>query len=246
MHFHAAANTKAGDILVDHETYTRTESNILVPENGNWTVVRPITEAEVSATIQGGIAARVDRLEHESKRILQETSVIGRSFYYDILKRISEIKDGIDRDLIGLERFDLVRTKSIQPYLEYIFKHALTQEVVYNGLLKKERREIHERIGFVIEELFKDRLPEFYETLAFHFKNCHSIDKAVHYLMKSGEKSLKRYSVDESHQYYKDAYLILVHNESETGKYNELLIKLLVDWAMVYYYRGDFKGLNAL
>ncbi|UCD78696.1 MAG: AAA family ATPase, partial [Desulfobacterales bacterium] len=222
------------------------ESNILVPENGNWKVVRPITEAEVSATIQGVIAARVDRLEHESKRILQEASVIGRSFYYDILKRISEIKDDIDRNLSGLERFDLVRTKSIQPYLEYIFKHALTQEVVYNGLLKKERREIHERIGYVIEELFKDRLPEFYETLAFHFKNCRSIDKAVHYLMRSGEKSMKRYSVDESHQYYKDAYLILIHSENETGKYNELLIKLLVDWAMVYYYRGDFKGLNEL
>jgi predicted ATPase len=147
------------------------ESNILVPENGNWKVVRPITVTEISATIQGVIAARVDRLEQESKRILQEASVIGRSFYYDILKRISGIRDNIDRSLSGLERFDLIKTKSIQPYLEYIFKHAFTQEVVYNGLLKKERREIHERIGAVVEELFKDRLPEFYEALAFHFKN---------------------------------------------------------------------------
>ena len=123
------------------------ESNILVPENGDWKVSGTITESEISATIQGVISARVDRLEQESKRILQEASVIGRSFYYEILKRISEIKDNIDRNLSGLERFDLIKTKSIQPYLEYIFKHALTQEVVYNGLLKKERREIHEQIG---------------------------------------------------------------------------------------------------
>jgi len=146
------------------------ESNILVPENGDWRVDRPITESEISATVQGVIAARVDRLEQESKRILQEASVIGRSFYYEILKRISDIKDNIDRSLSGLERFDLIKTKSIQPDLEYIFKHALTQEVVYNGLLKKERRAIHERIGLVIEHLFQDRLSELYDALAYHFK----------------------------------------------------------------------------
>jgi tetratricopeptide (TPR) repeat protein len=222
------------------------ESNILVPQNGDWQVRGPITEAEISATIQGVITARVDRLEQESKRILQEASVIGRSFYYDILKKISGIKENIDKSLSGLERFDLIKTKSLQPYLEYIFKHALTQEVVYNGLLKKERREIHEQIGQVIEEMFKDRLPEFYETLAFHFKNGHSMKKAVHYLMRSGEKSLKRYSVDESHQSYKEAFEILTTVLDESAEYRELLIKLIVDWAMVYYYRGDFKGLNEL
>ena len=119
--------------------------------------------------------------------------------------------------------------------------------MVYNGLLKKERREIHEQIGYVIEELFQDRLPEFYETLAFHFKNGHSIDKAVHYLMKSGEKSLKRYSVDESHQSYsEDAFAILTNIKNETKNIREMLIKLIVDWALVYYYRGDFKGLTGV
>jgi class 3 adenylate cyclase/tetratricopeptide (TPR) repeat protein len=222
------------------------ESKALIPENGNWKVVGPITESEISATIQGVISARVDRLEHESKRILQEASVIGRSFYHEILKRISEIKDNIDKSLRGLERFDLIKTKSIQPYLEYIFKHALTQEVVYNGLLKKERREIHDRIGYVIEELFKDRLPEFYETLAFHFKNGRSIDKAIHYLMRSGEKSLKRYSVHESHQSYLEAFEILTAIEDKSNEDRKLIVKLIVDWALVYYYRGDFKGLNEL
>ena len=66
------------------------ESNILVPQNGDWKVSGMITESEISATIQGVISARVDRLEQESKRILQEASVIGRSFYYDILKKSAE------------------------------------------------------------------------------------------------------------------------------------------------------------
>jgi class 3 adenylate cyclase/tetratricopeptide (TPR) repeat protein len=222
------------------------ESKILVPENGDWRVDRPITESEISATIQGVIAARVDRLEQESKRILQEASVIGRSFYYEILKRISEIKDNIDRSLSGLERFDLIKTKSIQPYLEYIFKHALTQEVVYNGLLKKERREIHERIGRVIEHLFENRLAEFYETLAYHFKNGQSVFKAVNYLIKSGEKSLHRYAVEESYQYYNEAFELLANKFDQTKKVKELIVKLLIKWALVYYYLGDFKGLNEL
>jgi len=222
------------------------ESKILVPENGAWQVAGPMTESEISSTIQGVISARVDRLEQESKRILQEASVIGRSFYHEILKRISEIKDNLDKSLRGLERFDLIKTKSIQPYLEYIFKHALTQEVVYNGLLKKERREIHERIGYVIEELFRNRLPEFYETLAFHFKNGRSTDKAVHYLMQSGEKSLKRYSVEESHQSYKEAFEIFTGISKLSLERKKHLVHLLVDWALVFYYRGDFKGLYEL
>jgi class 3 adenylate cyclase/tetratricopeptide (TPR) repeat protein len=223
------------------------ESNILVPENGNWKVVRPITETEVSATIQGVIAARVDRLERESKRILQEASVIGRSFYYDILKRISEIKDNIDKGLSGLERFDLIKTKSIQPYLEYIFKHALTQEAVYNGLLKKERRMIHERIALVIEQLFRDRLSEFYEALAYHYKMGQSIRKAIDYLMKSGGKSLRRYALDESNRYYREAFNLLTKKKLDFSiKEKRLLVHLLVEWALVFYYRGDFKGLTDL
>ena len=55
-----------------------------------------------------------------------------------------------------------------------MFKHPLTQEVVYNGLLKKERQRIHEQIGVVMEQLFENRLPEFYETLAFHFTHGRS------------------------------------------------------------------------
>ena len=145
------------------------ESETLIRDNGNWKVIRPISEADISSTIHGVISGRLDRLENETKRILQEASVIGRSFLYEILKRITELKGQIDKCLNGLERLDLIKARQIHPDLEYIFKHALTQEVVYNGLLKKDRREIHERIGLIIEELFHDRLAEFYETLAYHF-----------------------------------------------------------------------------
>jgi class 3 adenylate cyclase len=163
------------------------ESNTLVQENGHWRVAKHISKVDISSTIQGVISARIDRLEQESKKILQEASVIGRTFYYEILKRTTTLKNSIDKNLSGLEHLDLIKTKSIQPDLEYIFKHVLTQEVVYNGLLKKERRQIHERIAIVMEQLFQDRLPEFYETLAFHFARGLSLNKAINYLMKSDQ-----------------------------------------------------------
>jgi class 3 adenylate cyclase/tetratricopeptide (TPR) repeat protein len=219
------------------------DSETLIRDNGSWKLTRPIIEAEVPSTIHGVISARLDRLKKEMKRMLQEASVIGRSFLYEILKQVTELKDQCERCLIGLERLDLIRTKAIQPDLEYIFKHALTQEVVYNGLLKKERQEIHERIANVMEHLFQERLSEFYETLAFHFKQGQSIHKAVDYLMKSGEKSLRRYAVEESHQYFQEGFNLLADKPERTKEENELLIDLLVKWALVFYYRGDAIGL---
>jgi class 3 adenylate cyclase/tetratricopeptide (TPR) repeat protein len=219
------------------------ESETLMRDNGTWKLIKPITESEVPATIHGVLSARFDRLESEKKRVLQEASVIGRAFFYDILKKITDIRDQCDQCINALERLDLVRAKSFQPDLEYIFKHALTQEVVYNGLLKKERQMLHEKIGLVMEQLFQDRLSEFYETLAFHFKKGQSLIKAVDYLMKSGEKSLGRYSLEESHQNYKEAFDILTKKPDKSREEEMLLIDLLIKWAYVYYYRGYFDDL---
>jgi class 3 adenylate cyclase len=191
-----------------------TQSGTLTRDNGRWGLSRPISRTEMPSTIYGVIAARLDHLENGSKRILQEASVIGRSFLYEILKKCTQLREQLDRHLTGLERLDLIRARSLQPDLEYMFKSALTQEVVYNGLLKKERQTIHERIALVMEQLFQDRLPEFYETLAFHFKQGLSVHKAVDYLMKAGEKSLGRYAVEESHQYYKEAFDLLYHEQA--------------------------------
>jgi class 3 adenylate cyclase/tetratricopeptide (TPR) repeat protein len=222
------------------------ESETLIQDNAGWRVTRPITESDISSTIHGVISGRLDRLEKETKRILQEASVIGRAFFYEILKRVTELKHDIDWCIRGLEQLDLIRTRSLQPDLEYVFKHALTQEVVYNGLLKKERQEIHERIGFVMERLFHDRLPEFYETLAFHFSQGQSINKGVDYLMKSGEKSLGRYALEEADRYYKEAFDILKNKTDKSKEEEVLLIDLIIKWAYVFYSRGDWIGLEEL
>jgi tetratricopeptide (TPR) repeat protein len=222
------------------------ETETLTEKGNTWVLTRPLTGIEIPSNVQGVISARLDRLEKETKRILQEASVIGRVFLYEILKRITELKEQIDRSLHGLERLDLIRTRTLDPDLEYIFKHALTQEVVYNGLLKKERQVIHEKIANVMEELFRERLPEFYETLAYHYKQGQSYLKAVDYLMKAGEKCNERYTIEESHQYYKEAFDILSNKTDRSKDEDILLIDLLIQWSSVYYFRADYGGLEDL
>jgi class 3 adenylate cyclase/tetratricopeptide (TPR) repeat protein len=240
------ARTEGNPFFLEELVNSLIESKTLFEDGGNWRLTKSISDADVSSSLHGLISGRVDRLEKETKRILQEASVIGRAFLYDILKKITELKDQIDLELSVLERLGLIRTRAIKPDLEYMFKHAVTHEVVYNGLLKKERREIHEQIARVMEGLFHDRLPEFYETLAYHFERSNSIPKAVDYLMKSGEKSVKRYAVEESHQYHNQAYALLSDRLERPKQDNTLVVDLLIQWAYVFYYRGDFTGLIKL
>jgi class 3 adenylate cyclase len=218
----------------------------LIRDDGGWSLTEDFTEGDVSPSIHGVIASRLDLLKKEEKRILQEASVIGRVFLYMILQRITELKDQIDRCLGGLEGLDFIRMKSLQPDPEYMFKHAMTQEAVYNGLLKRERQAIHEQIGMAMEQLFHDRLSEHCESLAFHFRRGQSPVKAVNYLIESGEKSINMYAVNESHEYFEEAYDLLINTSDDSEELKILLIDLLVKWAPVFYYRGDIKGLTDL
>jgi class 3 adenylate cyclase/tetratricopeptide (TPR) repeat protein len=215
------------------------ETETLIQDNGSWKLTRSLTESDIPSSLHGLISGRFDRLEKQTKRILQEASVIGRDFLYEILKRITELEERIDRALSQLERLDLIRARSLQPDIEYMFKHALTQEIVYNSLLKKQRRNIHEQIAQVMENVFEDRLSELYETLAFHFSRGKSTTKAVDYLVKSGEKSLARYAVEEAHQYFKKAYNILASKEEMSEEEKIIFIDILNSWGYAYYYLGE-------
>jgi len=221
------------------------ESGILMPEVGGWRLTRAVRDPVIPSTVHAVISGRIDRLDEAARHLLQEASVIGRTLPYEILKRITGHADSVNRSLAELELLDLLRTS---PYSEqeYIFKHALIQEVAYNTLLKKDRQGLHQRIGLVMEEVFKDRLPEFYESLAHHFKHSDHNQKALYYLIASGRKSLKKYAVEVAHQYYKEAFQILVKQLSKSAEEKKLLLDFLNEWAQVFYYRGDFKGFTRL
>lgn len=225
---------------------TLIDSGALVRVNSHWWLTRSINDSDIPSTVQGVISARLDRLDNNSKWVLQEAAVIGRRFLYAVLKQVTRLKKSIDQYLDSLEQNGIISRKSITPDLEYIFKHALTHEVAYRGLLKKDRQAIHEHIAHVIEILFKERLSEFYEALAFHYEHSNSLQKSVYYLLKSGEKSLRKYSVEESHQYFNKAFNLLLAKSNKTHEDILQLLDLLFQWSWVFHYRGDFRGLKEL
>ena len=94
-----------------------------------------------------------------------------------------------------------------------------------------------------MEELFQDRLPEFYEALGYHFKQGQSVLKAAGYLMKSGQKSLSRYSPDEAHQYFQEAFDLLINRQERIQEENQLLLEIILEWSLVYYRRARFNEL---
>ena len=167
------------------------ESELLAYRGGQWHFDGSVDGRALPATVQGVINSRLDRLDPGAKELLQEASVMGRVFYPEILKEITAIGQSPDRFLDKLQQLDLIRVWSAFPDLEYYFKHSLIQEVVYNGLLRNQRRDIHDRVGLALERFFSDKSLEDWETLAYHFKNGHDVCRAVDYLMKSGEKASK-------------------------------------------------------
>jgi predicted ATPase len=121
-------------------------------------------------------------------------SVIGREFAFRILQAIMEMKEELKSHLLNLQGLEFIYEKRLFPELEYIFKHALTQEVAYNSLLLKRRKEIHEKIGRAIEEIYPEILEEFYEMLGYHYSKSDNFDKAYQYLKLSGNKAMRNYS----------------------------------------------------
>jgi predicted ATPase len=89
---------------------------------------------------------------------MQVASVIGRDFAFRILQAITGFREELKSYLLNLQGLEFIYEKRLFPELEYIFKHALIQEVAYNSLLQKRRREIHEQIGKAIEQIYMNRL----------------------------------------------------------------------------------------
>jgi tetratricopeptide (TPR) repeat protein len=197
--------TTGNPLFMEELTRTLLENGSIRCEDGACLLLKNTAEIQVPDTIEGIIAARMDRLEDDIKRTMQVASVIGRDFPYRILEKIIEMRQELKACLLNLQGLEFIYEKSLFPELEYVFKHTLTREVAYNSVLQQRRKEIHEKIGRAIEALYPDRIEEFYEKLAHHYSRSDDFEKAYHYLKLSGDKALRNHSASEAFSYYKDA-----------------------------------------
>jgi class 3 adenylate cyclase/tetratricopeptide (TPR) repeat protein len=165
------------------------ETGVVARVDGGYRLQRPAEEVHIPGTIQEVILSRIDRLEREAKQVIQLASVIGREFTARVLERISDLEATLSEVLGELKALELIYEKGYFPELAYMFKHALTHDVAYSTLLAKRRRALHAIVAAAVEELYSDRLPDQYETLAHHWYEAEKWEKALEYLLKAGDKA---------------------------------------------------------
>jgi tetratricopeptide (TPR) repeat protein len=158
-------------------------------------------DASVPDTIQGVLMARIDRLPEDHKRVLQTASVLGREFGLDLLQAIWDQDTPLAPLLTDLKRWEFLydapeTAASDRPAC--FFKHALTQEVVYQSLLSGRRQSLHGATVRALEELYADRLQDAYDSLAYHAPRADEPEKAVEYLSRFAEKAAQSYAHAEA------------------------------------------------
>ena len=203
--------TAGNPLFTEEFTHTLLENGSIQREDRQYVLSGKSSDIQVPDTIQGIIAARMDRLEDNLKRTMQVASVIGRDFAFRILQTITGLREELKGYLINLQGLEFIYEKSLFPELEYIFKHALTREVAYNSILQKSRKEIHEKIGNAIEEIYAERLEEFFEMLAYHFEQGEIWEKALEYTLEAAERAKNLYARPEAISHYWQALELLEH-----------------------------------
>jgi len=173
--------------------------------SGRWQATEDVSSITIPDTLHGVLMSRIDRLHEEARRVLQMASVIGRVFLYRILAAISEEERELDEQVIALQREEMIRERARLPELEYIFKHELTREAAYNGLLRQQRRAFHLQVGAALERLFPERVEEQLGLLAHHFTQAEAWERAFDYLTRSGHRARRAYANHEAIAYYTQA-----------------------------------------
>jgi tetratricopeptide (TPR) repeat protein len=182
----------------------------LAGEREHYRLTRPIQAIQVPATVQVMLAARIDRLSPDDKRLLQVASVVGKDVPFTLLQAIAELPDEtLRRGLEHLQAAEFLYETGLYPDLEYAFTHALTHEVTYAGLLHERRRDLHARIVEAIEILHRDRLGEQTERLAHHAFRGELREKAVHYLRQAGLKAAARSAPQDARIWFEQALGVL-------------------------------------
>jgi serine/threonine protein kinase/tetratricopeptide (TPR) repeat protein len=181
------------------------DEGIVEIKKGRFVLTKKIESAEIPETLSEVLMNRIDKLDEDTRSLLKIASVIGRNFFYKILASVAKAIGELDGKLLYLKEVQLIKERWRMEELEYLFKHALAQEATYESILLKQRKLLHKEIAHSIEQVFCDRLHEFYGMLAFHYSKAEELDKAEEFMLKAGEEALKSSASSEALNYYREA-----------------------------------------
>ena len=218
--------TEGNPFFLEESVQTLVETQILVGELGTYHLAQDLPSIQVPATVQAILAARIDRLPQDEKRLLQTAAVIGTEVPFTLLQAIAEMPEEVlYRSLTHLKASEFLYETNLFPERVYTFKHALTHEVAYGSLLQVRRRALHARIVAASERFYTGRRPEQVERLAHHALRGEVWDKAVTYCQQAGARAHDRAAFREAVASFDQALQALAHLP-ESGDTRELAIEL--------------------
>lgn len=205
------------------------ETQMLAGERGGYRLEKRIQTLQIPVTAQAILAARIDRLPPEDKRLLQAAAVVGKDVPLALLQAIADEPEAALRaGLARLQAAEFLYETRLFPDLEFTFRHALTHEVAYTSLLQEHRRALHARIVDAIERLFADRLADQTDRLAHHALRGEVWARAVGYLRQAGLRAMARAANREAEAYLEQALVALGHLP-EGRETTELAVDLRFD-----------------
>ena len=206
------ARTQGNPFYLEESVRTLVETGVLVGAPGAYRLGQALPTIQVPATVQAVLAARIDRLPPEAKRLLQTAAVIGHEVPLPLLQAIAELPaESLHRSLAHLQTAEFLYETRLFPESEYTFKHALTHEVAYGSVLQERRRVLHARIVAALEALAGDRVVEQAERLAHHALRGEVWTKVLVYCRQAGEKAMARSTYYEAVGYFEQALRALPH-----------------------------------
>ena len=203
------AKTDGNPFFTEEISFTLSEEGVVRVENGKLALMQPAAHLRLPDTVQSVIRSRIDRLDDAKRELLRLASVVGREFTENLVARLSASGTPVPMHLAGLKQLEMILEKHQEPELRFMFKHAITHEVAYQSLLVRRRKILHKLVGLGIEELYAERLGEFYEMLAHHFAEGAVWDKAVHYLVKAGTRARQHWAIGVAQAHLERAAAIL-------------------------------------
>ena len=233
----AVLQTASVPEMVVQKIVTHAAGNPFFLEELAWNVIehggQPAPLA-VPETIEAVLAARIDRLPTEEKRLLQIAAVIGMAVPVPLLQAMTDLAAAEFHTHLGhLQTAEFLYETGRLPASAYTFKHALTYEVAYGSLLQERRRVLHGRTAQAIEELFAERLPEHYYALAHHYSRSGNTAKAVDYLQRAGQQAVERSAYAEAMSHLTTASdLLTTLPESHARSQQELIVQMTLGVAL--------------
>jgi class 3 adenylate cyclase/tetratricopeptide (TPR) repeat protein len=187
----------------------------------------------VPETVQQVLAARIDRLSADQKAAIQVAAVLGREFSLDLAGEVWDGNVPLEARLQELKGLEFLRERHGAAERSFVFKHALTREVAYDGMLEARRRELHGRIGAVLAHSQGSQRFEHCDLLAYHFSHSADPQQAIPFLTVAGDRARDRYANEEAVALYSQAIGLIEDMDSTRqpatyGTISESLGRVLV------------------